>query len=262
MYSLPTAFSVPSMLLFAFLDASDDLDAIAERGLRAASGQRVRLRPSLSGGLSEDQEGADAPVLVVDGSHLPSPPRRASSREVLVSHVPPPAIQNLSPYRPPVQIVAGGGYVARPLPVSGAPADVALLLIFRKGVWDLPKGKQDPGESVEACALREVREEVGINRLSLQHPLGTTQHGYVEDEAYAVKTTWWYLMQTPERQFTPETREGIRRVAWARWGVARAHIGYRTLAAHMDRVAPTVRDVLAGSDAASSASHGRPAPTP
>src|SRR5215204_4522110 len=34
--------------------------------------------------------------------------------------------------------------------------DRHLLLIFRRGKWDLPKGKLDPGESLETCALREV----------------------------------------------------------------------------------------------------------
>jgi 8-oxo-dGTP pyrophosphatase MutT (NUDIX family) len=151
--------------------------------------------------------------------------------------------------------VAGGGYVVCPL--DGAPEDkggdpdasdgeVALLLIHRKGAWDLPKGKRDPGETNEACALREVREEVGIDDLRATHPLGTTQHGYPDGEAYAVKTTHWYLMRTPERSFTPETREGIRRVAWARWPVARRHIGYDTLARHMDQVETQVRERLAG----------------
>jgi len=36
-----------------------------------------------------------------------------------------------------------------------------LLMIFRRGKWDLPKGKADEGETVEACALREVEEETG-----------------------------------------------------------------------------------------------------
>src|ERR1700730_7271010 len=37
-----------------------------------------------------------------------------------------------------------------------------VLLIHRKGKWDLPKGKLDKKESLEACALREVKEETGL----------------------------------------------------------------------------------------------------
>ena len=42
-----------------------------------------------------------------------------------------------------------------------------LLLIFRRGKWDLPKGKLDPGETLEACALRETSEETGLQHLQL-----------------------------------------------------------------------------------------------
>src|SRR5687768_2564827 len=34
-----------------------------------------------------------------------------------------------------------------------------LLMIYRKGKWDLPKGKLDKNEKLEDCALREVMEE-------------------------------------------------------------------------------------------------------
>ena len=37
-----------------------------------------------------------------------------------------------------------------------------ILMIFRRGKWDLPKGKLDEGETLEQCALREVKEETGL----------------------------------------------------------------------------------------------------
>src|ERR1051326_1914183 len=37
-----------------------------------------------------------------------------------------------------------------------------VLMILRKGKWDLPKGKLDPGETLEHCAVREVKEETGL----------------------------------------------------------------------------------------------------
>ena len=175
-------------------------------------------------------------ILVVDDRYLSDEDMQSDGDTAVVSFLPADAIQNLGPYRPPVPVVAGGGYVVRSC-ASASDSDVALLLIFRRGVWDLPKGTQEPGESIEACALREVREEVGICDLGIRRAVGTTVHGYPDGETYAVKTTYWYLMQTPERHFTPEREEGIRRVAWARWGTARTHIGYETLAHHMDTIA-------------------------
>jgi len=86
---------------------------------------------------------------------------------------------------------------------------------------------------------------VGARPLTAVRPLGTTQHGYPDGDVYAVKTTHWYLMRTPDRTFEPERGEGIRRVASARWRVARRHVGYDTLRRHMDRIETDVRAALA-----------------
>ncbi|MFM8758223.1 MAG: NUDIX domain-containing protein, partial [Methylophilaceae bacterium] len=45
-------------------------------------------------------------------------------------------------------LIAAGGLVENELG--------QVLMIFRRGKWDLPKGKLDPNESIDECALREV----------------------------------------------------------------------------------------------------------
>jgi 8-oxo-dGTP pyrophosphatase MutT (NUDIX family) len=40
-----------------------------------------------------------------------------------------------------------------------------LLMIYRRGKWDLPKGKLDEGETIPQCALREVMEETGLREM-------------------------------------------------------------------------------------------------
>ena len=223
------------MLLFYAAPAALDLDAAARRGLSAPSDPPLRLHTTLTAA----ERDTDGPILVVDATALDhSPP--FDGDVVPVASVPAAALQNLSPYRAPTPVDAAGGYVACPLP-----DDVAVLLIRRRGVWDLPKGHRDPGEDLTTCAGREVREEVGIDALQVRRPLGTTVHGYPDGDVYAVKTTHWFLMQTPERTFEPERDEGIRRVTPARWGVARRHIGYETLRRHMDAVEADVRAALA-----------------
>ena len=42
-----------------------------------------------------------------------------------------------------------------------------LLMIFRNGKWDLPKGKKEKGEEIESCAKREVQEECGVRNLEI-----------------------------------------------------------------------------------------------
>jgi 8-oxo-dGTP pyrophosphatase MutT (NUDIX family) len=225
-------------MLYFYCPPSDaDLDALATHGVEAVGYDGpVRAYLYLADALHAAGNG---PVLVIDGQGLPAPPATVDAHHALLPTVPAAAIQNGAPYRPPVAVTAGGGYVACPLDDT-----VALLVIFRRGVWDLPKGKQDPDESAEACALREVREEVGIAVLRSVRPLGTTRHGYVRGDRYEVKTTHWFLMRTPERSFEPERREGIERVAWARWSVARQHLGYATLRRHMDQCEADVRAAL------------------
>ena len=225
-------------------DPSTDPQTVAGQGLTAPDETLLTLHPVTEAGMNDAVSAASGPVFVVDGATLPRldvderghTGDRPVGETLAVDRIPPGAVRNVAPYRPPRRVVAGGGYVTCPLR-----SDVAVLLIHRRGCWDLPKGTREPGESIRECAQREVCEEVGISQLTAHESLGTTEHGYVDGDAYAVKVTEWYRMQTPEQSFEPERREGIRRVAWARWDVARRHIGYETLARHMDRVEDHIR---------------------
>ncbi len=91
-----------------------------------------------------------------------------------------------------------------------------LLMMLRNGVWDLPKGKLDKGEDWPAAALRECKEETGLQNLSLLHKFGVTRHIYREKKGHRVlKKTKWYLMRTigPGTPF-PQKEEGIEQILW------------------------------------------------
>jgi len=62
-----------------------------------------------------------------------------------------------------------------------------VLMIFRRGKWDLPKGKLDKGETLEECAVREVEEETGLKNISLHKHLLTTFHTYHESGKFILK---------------------------------------------------------------------------
>lgn len=89
------------------------------------------------------------------------------------------------------------------------------LLIRRSGLWDLPKGQQDPGEALDITALREVQEETGLEGLKLGKFIRVTDHTYLRNERWHLKHTWWYSM-TYEGNGTPvpQCEEDITEVRW------------------------------------------------
>ncbi len=89
------------------------------------------------------------------------------------------------------------------------------LFIFRKGKWDLPKGKLDEGETLEQCAIREVEEETGLMNISLTKALLTTYHTYDENGKHILKESYWYEMHVEGKQkLIPQTIEDIHEVKW------------------------------------------------
>jgi 8-oxo-dGTP pyrophosphatase MutT (NUDIX family) len=94
------------------------------------------------------------------------------------------------------------------------------LFIFRRGKWDLPKGKTEDGETPAAAALREVSEETGLQDIKLIKPLPSTWHiyplkGEQTDLNFALKETCWFLMEVRSGQLlTPETAEEIELLSW------------------------------------------------
>jgi len=90
-----------------------------------------------------------------------------------------------------------------------------VLAIFRLEHWDLPKGKIDPGETPEIAALREVAEETGLDKATLQEQLPMTWHTYKTKKGKRIlKPTYWYRMTTIDTKLTLQTEEGIITGVW------------------------------------------------
>lgn len=90
-----------------------------------------------------------------------------------------------------------------------------VLLIFRRGKWDLPKGKLEKKEPIELCADREVKEETGLTELQLKKPLIITYHTYKERGTSILKETHWFQFDAPGiQELTPQTSEDILKAEW------------------------------------------------
>lgn len=101
-------------------------------------------------------------------------------------------------------------------------------------VWTFPKGHPDPGETVEAAAVREVREETGW-ACSIVRPLGETTYFFVSDGTRYRKTVRWFLMapETKVGRFDPAEVLGCR---WVSFGDATARLTYETDRAMLGRI--------------------------
>ncbi len=91
----------------------------------------------------------------------------------------------------------------------------AILMIFRRGFWDLPKGKIDKGESIETAAVREVEEEVGLSNVTIIEALPTTYHTYKNKKGTrCLKPTYWFKMTTTDTTVSLQTEEDIEDSIW------------------------------------------------
>jgi 8-oxo-dGTP pyrophosphatase MutT (NUDIX family) len=125
-------------------------------------------------------------------------------------------------------ILAGGGLVVN--------ENNEVLLIHRRGKWDLPKGKLDKGEKIEDCAVREVEEETGLQQVQLLAPFMVTYHTYHEGTKFILKESHWFTMKVSGTQhLVPQTEEDIHDIKWVKAA---------DLAPYLQDSFPSVADVL------------------
>ncbi|MGI4750546.1 MAG: NUDIX hydrolase [Janthinobacterium lividum] len=90
------------------------------------------------------------------------------------------------------------------------------LVIFRNGIWDLPKGKIEAGEKTRKAAVREVEEECGIRVKKVGRKICKTYHVYpMRNQELALKKTHWYRMKAEgQDKLKPQKEEGITKACW------------------------------------------------
>jgi len=125
-------------------------------------------------------------------------------------------------------IDAGGGIVEN--------TEGKIILIYRNGIWDLPKGKKEPDEPIEITALREVKEEVGLNELEPIEFIDFSYHIYRLHDEWVLKKTAWYTMKAKgQESLTPQAIEGIEKAIW---------INIREISDYISNMYPSIVDVL------------------
>lgn len=110
-----------------------------------------------------------------------------------------------------------------------------ILLIFRRGRWDLPKGHIDAGEDSLQAAIREIKEETGVTGLNFATKLGNTLHAYNVYGKWELKKTHWFAFSTEHSATTPQTEEDITLVQW---------VDKQKLTECMTNSYPTIREIV------------------
>src|SRR5450432_1175494 len=125
-------------------------------------------------------------------------------------------------------VKAGGGLVKN--------KEGEILLIFRRGKWDLPKGKLDDNETLLECAIREVKEETGLTQIKAGKEIDTTYHTYIEFGKHILKESHWYIMHAKaEEILIPQVEEDITDIRWVKKD---------ELKNYLDNTFPTIASLL------------------
>jgi len=85
-----------------------------------------------------------------------------------------------------------------------------------EGLWALPKGRIDPGESPAETALREVREETGVTGRIVEK-LGDVRYVYSWDGVRIFKVVSFFLLRASRGRIGEIAAEMRIEVAEARW---------------------------------------------
>ena len=138
-------------------------------------------------------------------------------------------------------VSAGGVVLAETRP------DAPVALVAHRSArgslqWTLPKGAQEPGESVEQTALREVREETGLEA-ELVGPLDTIDYWFVwaPERTRYHKFVHYFLMRFVGGDFSQHDHE-MEDAAWFEPAEARRRMSF----ANERKLLDLIPDVLAG----------------
>jgi 8-oxo-dGTP pyrophosphatase MutT (NUDIX family) len=139
-----------------------------------------------------------------------------------------------------VEETSAGGIV-----VHTPEGEVPLYLIIRDSYrnWGFPKGHLKPGEAAGEAALREVREETGLDALQLTATLHSIDWHFRFRGRLIHKICHFFLMESGHMQTSPQRDEGITACRWEPYDRAVELVSY----ANAREVLRSAHGVISGS---------------
>lgn len=113
-----------------------------------------------------------------------------------------------------------------------------------KLIWSMPKGHLEEGETAEQAAVREVKEETGIDGTILA-PLGTVDFWFVADTKRIHKTVHHFVLKFAGGELCDDDIE-VEEVAWVPFADLDKTLAYADERRLMKLVPSIVAKVMAG----------------
>lgn len=132
---------------------------------------------------------------------------------------------------------AAGGVVVRG---SGDGLEVVVAGREADRTWVFPKGTPDGGETIEETALREVREESGLD-VSIVRPIGTIEYWFAGPGERVHKLVHFFLMTAHGGDLSRHDHE-YDEVRWVPVALARRLLTYDTYREMLDRAIEAARE--------------------
>ena len=133
--------------------------------------------------------------------------------------------------------IAAGGVVMR-----GAQDSLEVIVAGRESdrTWVFPKGTPDRGETIEETALREVREESGLD-VDIVRPIGTIDYWFAVPGERVHKIVHFFLMTSSGGDTSRHDHE-YDDVRWVPVADARRMLTYDTYRDMLDRAIDAARE--------------------